>query len=169
MHAYTYLSSMGACRAAFDQTACLVNPNLEREERLMGGSWNTGRAGPVSRRERMPTWAQLTAWIALCFPKVRQLHLNLAHICHTSFIPLRFFFSFYCTALLLFACGTSLWHHSDSLVGGPFTRVSKHCFSCPLPHWNRTPFFFFSLFRSPNCRKSLSLSLDCVLAVMRIP
>lgn len=29
------------------------------------------------------------------------------------------------------------------------------------------PFFFF--FRSPNCRKSLSLSLDCVLAVMRIP
>lgn len=31
------------------------------------------------------------------------------------------------------------------------------------------PFFFFFLFRSPNCRKSLSLSLDCVLAVMRIP
>lgn len=31
------------------------------------------------------------------------------------------------------------------------------------------PFFFFFLFRSPSCRKSLSLSLDYVLAVMCIP
>lgn len=142
---HTYSSSTGACRAAFDQPACSVNPNLEREERLMGVLCMEHRQ---SWHSFLPTWAQLAAWIALCFPKVRQLELNLAHICHTSFILLNFFL--YYTAVLLFACGTSLWHHSNSLVGGPFPRVSKHCFSCSLPHWNCTAFFFsFSFFVHP--------------------
>lgn len=50
-------------------------------------------------------------------------------------------------------CGTFLWHHGDSRWGGrAFSFMFKHCFSCSLLHWRRTPFFPFH-FHSPICRK----------------
>ncbi len=148
MHAYTYSSSTGACRAAFDQPACLVNPNLEREE----GWWVAYGAQaelaqfPVES-EHLPTWAES--------PCASQRWGSSNSTLLTFVTRHSFCLVLFCTVLR--CCCSLVAPLYDITVTRSWEGLFRVCPNTVSALLYRTgtahPFFFF-LFLSPDCRKS---------------
>lgn len=133
MLAYMFLSLLAECRKACEQMDCIVNANLQREERLISGIMGTQAEPHGFQMKGLP-------FLSPCASQ----RCGKTNSTLLTFVTSGILLVLLHCASIFFTCCTFLWHHSNSHSGGrAFLCISKHCFGCSLLYCSRTPFFSF--------------------------